>query len=142
MAMSKREQPQSFLNIVHDNQYLYINCLKQKLTGKYMSEWQCPKGNIHNLLKIVHDNQYLYINCVSQKEIYRYTLDGKLVNSLKYFAYAMEIVNNQFYFMDYSKFFLVDIKTNSMIQNWTLPKENNKAGGGWDLKVDQNLFYC
>jgi len=106
-----------------------------------MSEWQCPKGNAHNLLRIVHDAQYLYINCEKQKEIYRYTLEGKLVNSLKYFAYAMEIVNNQLYLMDDSKFFIVDIKTNSMIQNWNLPKENNESVIGLYLKVDQEKIY-
>jgi len=106
-----------------------------------MSEWQCPKGDDHDLQRIVHDTQYLYINCSEQKEIYRYTLEGKLFNSLKYFAYAMEIVNNQLYLMDDSKFFIVDIKTNSMIQNWNLPKENNESVGGWYLKVDQEKIY-
>jgi len=111
------------------------------LHGKYMSEWQCPKGNSHSLWRIVHDNQYLYINCSMQKEIYHYTLDGKPVDSLKYLVYAMEIVNNQLYLMDESKFFLVDTKTNSMIQNWNLPKENNTSVGGRDLKVDQEKIY-
>ena len=106
-----------------------------------MSEWQCPKGNSHWLWRIVYDNQYLDINCSTQKEIYRYTLEGKLVNSLTYLADAMEIVNNQLYLMDDSKFFIVDIKTNSMIQNWNLPKENYLSVGSRCLKVDQEKIY-
>jgi len=108
--------------------------------GKYLFEWQGPKGD-HNLRKVVHDDQYLYINCSQQREIYRYSLDGKLINSLKYNANAMEIINNQLYLMDDSKFFLVDIKINSLIQSWNLPTENNRSVGGWHLKVDQEKIY-
>jgi len=50
-------------------------------------------------------------------------------------AYAMEIVNNQLYLLDESKFFIVDIKINSIIQSWNLPKENNKSVGGLHLKL-------
>jgi len=108
--------------------------------GKYLFEWQGPKGD-HIFWRVVHDDQYLYINCSQQREIYRYSLDGKLINSLKYYAIAMEIINNQLYLMDDSKFFLVDIKINSLIQSWNLPTENNESVGGWYLKVDQEKIY-
>jgi len=112
---------------------------KKNFKGTYLFEWQFPKGDKHDLRKVARSEDYLYINCVEQKEIYRYSLDGKHINSLKYYAEAMEIVNNQLYLMDQTKFFIVDIKMNSIIQNWNLPKENNKSVGGLYLKVDQKV---
>jgi len=115
--------------------------IKQKINGKYLFEWKCPKEKDHTLLNIVHDNKHLYINCTKQKEIYCYSFDGKLVTSLKYYARAMELLNNQLYLLDDKKLFIVDLKTNSMIESWDLPKEEERSVGGDSLKVDQEQIY-
>jgi len=108
---------------------------------KYMFEWKGPKGKEHKLFNVIHDNHYLYINCALQGDIYRYSFDGELVNTLKYNVRAMETVNNQLYLLDSSKFFIVDIKTNSKIESWDLPKEKGGPVGGYYLKVDQENIY-
>jgi len=108
-----------------------------KLNGEYMFEWKLKKSH-RCIRQIVHDNQYLYINCFfGLGQIYRYSFDGKPIKSLELRASVMEMVNNQLYLMDdTSKFFLVDIQTNLMIQSWDLPE-----GGGCYLKVDQENLY-
>jgi len=106
-----------------------------------MFKWKCPKEDDHILRSIVHDNKHLYISCLQQSEIYRYSFDGKFVDSLKYYARAMEIVNDQLYSLGKENFFIVDLKTNSMIENWNLPKEEEGSVAGGDLKVDQEQIY-
>jgi len=114
---------------------------EKQIKGAHLFEWNCPYTE-NFLQTIVHDDQYLYINCAHQREIYCYSLDGKLINSLNYYAWAMEIVNNnQLYLMNISQFFIVDLKINSVIQSWDLPKENNESVGGLDLKVDKEQIY-
>jgi len=120
------------------------------LNSKYLSEWQGPKGNEHIIQSLIHDNQYLYFACTVQSEIYCYSLDHKLINTFKYYANSLEIINNQFYLIDDFKFFIIDMKTESMIQSWNLPKildtRNKKTyksvGSEW-LKVDQeeNIYF-
>jgi len=112
-----------------------------KINGIYVSEWQCPKRKNHSLWNVVHDSEYLYINCTQQGEIYRYSFDGNFINSLTYNVRAMEIVNNQLYLLGSSKFFIVDIKTNSTIESWDLPKVEERSVSGHYLKVDQERIY-
>jgi len=111
--------------------------VKNKFKGNYLLEWKCPKEKDHYLWNIGHDNRYLYVNCFQQGEIYRYSFDGKLISSLKYKARAMEIVKNQLYLLDNSQFFIVDIQTDSKIENWNLPKNVH----GFYIKVDQEKIY-
>jgi len=90
----------------------------------------------HSLLRISHDTQYLYINCGKRNQIYCYSLAGKYIKSYKYTTTTMEIVNNQFYLLDASKFFIVDIPTDSVILSFKLQITN--SGGTWYLKVDRS----
>jgi len=106
------------------------------LDGKYLFEWDTPR-----ILHLVHDNQYLYTNCLENRLIYQYSFDGKLLNTLPYETNAMELINNQLYLADYIRFFILDIKSNVIIEEWNLPKEENESIGGWSLKIDQeNVF--
>jgi len=107
-----------------------------QFTGKEIFDWTCPNEEDHSLLRIINDHQYLYINCTKHNEIYRYSFDGEFINSFPYTANAMEIINNQFYLFDDLEFVIVDIQTNSIIQRWNTPIEDECEVGGWNLKID------
>jgi len=109
--------------------------------GKYLSQWQCPKGKDSYLRRIIHDNQYLYINDSKCNEIYRYSFDGKFINSLKYNAHGMEIHNNHLYLTGDLSLIVVEIKTNTIIQTYDLPKEKDGPVGGAHLKIDHEKFF-
>jgi len=112
-----------------------------QINGKYMFEWKCPEEKVHDFQNIVQDNQTLLINCIEQNEIYRYSFDGNLVNTLQYYALAMEIVHTQLYLLDDKNFFILNLQTNSMIESWDLPKEEGDLIGGVSLKVDRENIY-
>jgi len=132
------------LNLLYNELNRIVVQYEMPIDFKYLSEWQLQKGKDHTLLRVVTDNQFLYINCCKHSEIYRYSFDFKLVTShsrLAHEAYAMELINNQIYILNDVKFFLLDIKTNSIVMTWPLPKEKEGPVGGLNLKIDQDKIY-
>jgi len=66
----------------------------------------------------------------------------KLLHTLKYNAYGIEIIDNSLYMINQNKFCILDIKTNSMIEDWILPSEGENPVGGYYLKkIDQDKLY-
>jgi len=104
-------------------------------------EWHFFQEGNYNIWNIVQDNQCVYINCFSHGEIYRYTFGWETLPCLKHKARAMEMVNNQLYFLNYTGGFILDIKTSLIIESWNLPKEEEGSVGGYYLKVDQETIY-
>jgi len=107
------------------------------ISGNFICEWQCKNGKKHNLRGITSSNKYIYINCSQHHEIYCYTFAGELVSLIQSSAYAIEIVNFQFYLLTDKTFFLKNLETNATIRNWHLPREARGYVGGNSLKVDE-----
>jgi len=115
---------------------LYLLILEYDTTPKeYIEEWPGPYGSL-NLRNVVHDNQYLYFNC-GGVHIYRYSFDGKLIQTLSFNAYAMEMINNQLYLLNDKSFYILDLINVSVIQRWELPKKVFV----YSLKVDLEKIY-
>jgi len=141
------ERKNELMKILNDLEVLLIDLTRlvieydtiEKFNAKYIFHWKCQERCW--LQRIAYNDQYLYVNCTQHDEIYRYSLDGKLIDSLSYQAHHMEIINNQFYLLNNFQFFIIDIKTITMIQSWNLPKEKDKSVGGWYGKFEQEKIY-
>jgi len=128
--------------LYHDLNSLIASYDTIRVEFKDMFEWSCPKGTDHKLRNITHDNQYLYINCCKQRKIYRYYSEGTLKGTLPITEkiYAMDLNNNQFYFLGYDKVLIFEMKTN-FLMDWKLPLEKGKPVGGMAIKVDEKKVY-
>jgi len=149
---SRRGRQKNLLQILDDLKVLYpdlntliveydITPIELKTKLKYRFGWLCIEKNKHFLHTLVSDNQILYLSCPKHDVIYCYSSNGNLLHSLPYKAYAMEIVNSQLFFLDDSKLFIVDIKLNSIIQSWDLPKEQEGSVGGWYVKISDKIYF-